>query len=77
MDAGRFPQFAHLYSAYFHEDWRLDDPIADDVVRNYGPEAGLIVQFRCRDQRECHRVCSIQLGASPTCDLRLPTGFNH
>jgi transposase len=23
------------------------------------------VQFRCRDQLECHRVCSIQLGASP------------
>jgi hypothetical protein len=36
-----------------------------DLFNELGPEAGLIVQFRCRDQRECHRVCSIQLGASP------------
>jgi hypothetical protein len=35
MDGDKFPGFAHLYGAYFHQDWRLDDPSADDVVRRY------------------------------------------
>lgn len=35
MDAGRVPNFAEMYSGYFHEDWRLDDTSADEVVRRY------------------------------------------
>jgi len=35
MDAGRSPSFADMYADYFHEDWRLEDPSADDVVRRY------------------------------------------
>ena len=35
MDAGRCPSFAQMYSAYFHEDWRLDDASADEVVKRY------------------------------------------
>ena len=33
MDAGRYPSFAGMYADYFHEDWRLEDASADDVVR--------------------------------------------
>jgi CdiI immunity protein len=35
MDAGRFPGFADMYSSYFHQDWRLDDSSAADVVKRY------------------------------------------
>ena len=35
MDAGRYPSFADLYANYFHEDWRLDDASADEVVKRY------------------------------------------
>jgi len=35
MDAGRYPNFADLYANYFHQDWRLDDASADDVVKRY------------------------------------------
>lgn len=35
MDAGRYPSFADLYGSYFHEDWRLDDASADEVVKRY------------------------------------------
>jgi CdiI immunity protein len=35
MDAGKFPWFANLYSAYFHEDWRFDETTSDDVIRRY------------------------------------------
>jgi hypothetical protein len=35
MDAGRFQSFAEMYADYFHEDWRLEDSSADDVVRCY------------------------------------------
>ncbi len=35
MDAGRYPSFASMYADYFHEDWRLEDASADDVVERY------------------------------------------
>ena len=35
MDAGRYPEFAHLSWAYFHQDWMLDDDIPDAVVRRF------------------------------------------
>jgi hypothetical protein len=35
MGAGRYPSFADLYANYFHEDWRLDDASADEVVKRY------------------------------------------
>jgi hypothetical protein len=34
MDAGRYPSFADLFLC-FHEDWRLDDASADEVVKRY------------------------------------------
>ncbi len=34
MDAGRYPSFADLFVG-FHEDWRLDDTSADEVVKRY------------------------------------------
>ena len=35
MDAGKYPAYAHLYSLYFHQDWRWDGPDPDDVVRRF------------------------------------------
>ncbi len=35
MDAGRYPTFADLYANYFHQDWRLGDASADEVVKRY------------------------------------------
>jgi CdiI immunity protein len=35
MDAGKYPAYARLYSVYFHQDWQLDDPNPEDVVRAF------------------------------------------
>jgi hypothetical protein len=35
MDGRKYPAYAHFYAAYFHPDWRLDDPLPDDVVRQF------------------------------------------
>lgn len=32
---GDFAGLAHLLGAYFHQDWALDDPDADAVVRRF------------------------------------------
>src|SRR5436305_509125 len=34
-----FPNLCRLCGAYFHQDWSLDDPTADAVVRRYMVDA--------------------------------------
>src|SRR5579885_2958193 len=61
----QFPNLRFLCSAYFHQDWALDDPTADAVIHRYigdaDPQevrqvAAEIEQFLCtgmtEDQRE-------------------------
>jgi len=31
----RYPALWQLFAGYFHQDWSLDDPTADDVLRRY------------------------------------------
>ena len=35
VDGSKYPTYSHLYGAYFRQDWMLDDPNPDDVVRRY------------------------------------------
>ena len=42
-----YPNLYGLFSAYFHQDWAMDDPTADDVVRRY---------IRHADPQEVQRV---------------------
>ena len=35
MDGGKYPTYSHLYVSYFHPDWRWDDFLPDDVVRQF------------------------------------------
>lgn len=35
MDAGRYPEFADFYAAWLHQDWKLEDPTTDEVLRLY------------------------------------------
>ncbi len=34
----QYPHLAHLLGAYFHQDWNLDDPDAQAVLRRYAQE---------------------------------------